>query len=916
MHRAGNAAAEPPALPQDRPGWHRYLRFWRSDPGADIAEELRFHLESAIDEQVRAGMTPDQARVEAMRRFGDVPAVSATLHQLTLQRERTMQWTDRARAFRDDLRIALRHLRKNPTFAIVAVFTLALGIGVNSAMFSVVDAVLFRPLPYGDPGRLVMIAEGLPALGARSFGTITAADYLDFQTLSPRTFTATAAFQGATATLLRPDGAERVNGVHASSSLLRVLGVRPAMGRGFTPDADAPGSPDVAIVSDGLWRRDFGADPAIIGKRITLDGHPTTVVGVMPARVAFPVSGLPVAPADFITPLRITPAIVQDRGNGYNTYVLARLAPGVEVQGAQAAVSTLAQQLSSLHPEVYGQGNRVVADVVTLRDRLTVNVRQSLLVLMAAVVMVLLIACLNVSGLLLARAATREREIAVRGALGASRGRLAQQFVAESLVLVAAGAAVGLLAAQWGTRLLAASAPSDSLAGYDVTVNARVIVATLLVATLAVVVFSVVPVLHRSERGLATRLRGEGRGASAGRARQRGRRTLVIAEFAVAVVLATGAGLLVRSFANVLRVDPGFSPAHLLSFQVAFPQYRYPTAAATMQGERELLAGLGDLPGVMHATAAVGLPTSSRWMTAMSPEGVAVAHVPLVNNDAVMPDYFQTLGIQMVQGRAFTASDAGADNPVAIVDEEFAKRYYPGASPIGRRIKWGAPDGGMPWVTIVGVASSVKARALDEKPVPATYFPALQLGADSSMVNAGLRDLTFALRTRGDPVGAIADARRVIASFDSQLSMMRPMAGESLVAQSEAARKFDTLLLSGFAALAFLLSAIGIYGLISYSVEERRREMGVRLAIGATPGSVIRLIVAEGARMAVVGGVAGTAGALLAMPVIRSLLFGVGAFDVVTLVAVLVLLIAVAALASWLPARRGSRMDPVSALRA
>ena len=896
------------------PLWHRYLRFWRSDVRADLEDELAFLLEARVDEYVAAGMTPEAARAESMRRLGDLARVRDTCLAIDESYERRRSVSDILRSIGSDLRVALRQLRRQRALTAAAVICLTLGIGANTAIFSVVDAVLFRPLPFRDPGRLVMIGEGLPAIGNGIMGTISAPDYLDYRTLEGSIFSDLAAFDQQSAVLSGTDAPERLTGLTASASLFRVLGVSPALGHDFLPDADAVGSPDVVILSDALWRRRFGGDRGIIGRAITLDGKPTTVIGVMPPDFTFPLPGLDALPADFFVPYRMTPDVVRERGNSYNAQLIARLAPGVSVAQASAAVNALAGRLPSMYPDALGRLT-VIANAVPLRERLVSGVRRSLLVVLGAVALVLLIACINVSALLLAQAAARGREVAVRMALGATRGRLVQQFLAESAVLVALGTAGGLLVAHWGARALAALAPDNLLTGYRVDVNGRVLLLTLGVAVIAAVVFSLVPALARGEQTLPVQLREEGRGSSTGRARQRGRRVMVTSEIALALVLAAAAGLLVRSFIKALHVDPGFAPEHLLSFQLVLPGYRYPDPARVPQVEQQLIERLTSLPGVTRASAAVNLPMAGHWEIAFTPEGASLPKTPLAINNVVMPGYFETMGIPLVAGRAFDAHDAPGAPPAVIVDEGLARRFFPGGSALGRRLKWGSARSTDPWYTVVGVVRTVKYSSLDEASMPQVYFPALQLATDTSLANAFVRGMRYVVRTTGDPLAMAPTVRRAVREMDAQLPVTHVQTGESLIAQSMASRRFDMLLLGAFAALALALAAIGIYGLIAYSVVQREREIGVRMAIGATPGGVVRLVLREGAWTAASGAVLGIVGVAALTRVMRSLLFGVGALDVATLVGATAVLFAVAMLASWLPARRAARVDPVVAMR-
>ena len=907
------SAPNPPREPNHL--WHRYLRFWRSDPAADVDAELAFHLESCVEEALAAGMSEELARSAAARRLGDVQRVRDACRAIDEQSARRRSVSDVLHGVASDVRVALRQLRTQRALTVAVVLCLTLGIGATTAISSVVDAVLFRPLPFRDPGRLVLVGEGLPMVSDRNFGTISTPDFLDYATLNGSIFASSAVFQGRSAAFTGDAAPERMAGLEASSTLLHVLGATPALGRGFQASDDVPGAADVVILSDALWRRRYGADAGIIGRTVHLDGRPTTVVGVMPRDFTFPLPGLDVEPADFFVPLRMTPDVVQSRGNSYNAYMIARLAPGVTAARAAAAVNTVAARLPQTYPDVYSRQAHVVADAVPLRERLVAGVRQSLLILMGAVGLVLLIACINVSGLLLARAAARSREIAVRTALGATRARLVQQFLAESALLVAFATVAGLLVAHWGTHALAALAPGGSLAGYRAGLDGRVFALALAVATVAAVGFSLVPALHRGSGELPARLREDGRSSSAGRQRQRGRRLLVVSEIALALVLATGAGLLARSLLKALRVDPGFEPGHVLLFQTVLPKVRYPDAAGVLRAEQRLVEQLGDMPGVRGAGAGVYAPMAGSWKIAVTPEGVQLAKVPLVVNDMVLPGYFTAMGIRLVEGRTFDSRDTSSAHPVAVVDEQFARRYFPGTSALGRRLKWGSATSPAPWITIVGVVHTVKARSLDEQSIPETYFPALGSAANPDLVDAMLRSMTYVVRTTGDPLALMANVRHVVGGMDPQLPLTHVESGEMLVSHSMTSRRFSTLLLGAFAVLALVLAATGLYGLVAYSVTQRQREIGVRMAIGATEARVVQLILREGAWTAVLGTAFGLAGAVALTRVMRSQLFGVGTLDAVTFAVAPALLIVVALLASWLPARRAARVDPAVTIR-
>jgi putative ABC transport system permease protein len=905
-------------MSDSNPLWHRYLRFWSSDARADLDDELAFHVQSRVDEYAALGMETDAARAEAARRMGDLAPVRTECLRIDRQSTRKQSMSNVAHGVATDLRVALRQLRRQRGFAVTVIACLALGIGANTAIFSVVDAVLFRPLPFRDPSQLVLVGEGLPMISNQNLGQISAPDYLDFAALDGSAFQSSAAFEPTSVTLSGRGTPEIAPGLAASHSLFDVLGVHPALGRSFLATEDSVGAPDVVMLSDALWRRRFGANRAIIGQSIVIDGRPTTVVGVMPRGFSFPWTGLGIDPAQIFVPFRMTPAVMQDRGNSYDAYMIARLAPGTTTRRAGTMVNAIAARMPAMYPDVYHHSSfRIVADALPLRDQLVGGIRRSLLLLLGAVGVVLLVACINVASLLLAQAARRSREIAVRTALGANQRRLAQQFLAESSVLVALGVAGALLITFLCTRVLAVLAPEGLLTGYHIGIDLRVLAFTLGIAVLVVFAFSLVSVLHSSERRLPEQLGDEGRGTTIGRTRQRGRRALVVSEIALALVLAAGAGLLLRSFAKTLRVDPGFAADRLLSFEVALPSYHYPSSARVIETERHLLEQLSLMPGAKHASAAVTMPMRGDFRITFTPEGTSMRTAPTAVNFIVMPHYFETMGIQVIQGRSFDVRDDSSSPPVVIVNEKLAKQFFPRENPIGHRLKWGTAQSGDPWTTIVGVVSSVKAHSLDEEDTPEIYFPALQLARDSTFVDGTLRGLNYVIQADGDhPLDLANAARRIVTTIDRGLPVTNIESGESLIAQSVASRRFNVLLFGAFAVLALLLAAVGIYGLIAYSVTQRQREIGVRMALGATSASVVWLVLREGLWTTVAGTLLGLAGAVALTRLMRSLLFEVSGLDAVTFATATGLLIVVALVASWLPARRAAQVHPVVAIRA
>lgn len=908
--------------PGRAPAWRRYLRFWGSDPARDVDDELRFHIQARYDEYRASGMPPDLARAEVARRFGDVHSVRDRCVAIDSQWQREQTMMDVLHRAGADVRYGLRQLHRNLPLSVAAILCFALGIGANASIFSVVNAVLFRPLPFTDPGRLVLVGEWLPAVGGENFGVISLPEFTDYRRLDGRIFASSGIYEGGSAashgTAISGGGTEpeRVTGLRVSPSLFPTLGARAAIGRTFGATDDTSGGPNAVILSDALWRRRFGARD-VIGQSIDVDGEPRTIVGVMPPSFAFPLPGIGGDPADLFVPIRITADAEKERGNSYSTFLVGRLAPGVTIQQARRAASELVASYPKLHPEFYRTNWKTEADVFPLRDRSVRDVRRPLVILLGAVSLVLLIACINVSSLLLARAAARQREIAVRQALGASRARLVQQFLWEGATLALVGGAIGIVLAVWGARLLAAHAPNTLLQGYDVSVDWRVLGATAAVVVATSLVFSLVPALAQSPRALGTTLREEGRASTSGGVRVRGRRLLVIAQVAIALMLSAGAGLLARSFVEARNTDPGFSPDHVVTFRVGIPDARYPDAASVLAFDRRVLDGLRALPGVDRASASMRLPLQDPMRMMFSVEHQAPPHLPIGTGTFVMPDYFQTMRIPLVAGRYIDAGDVNGRLPVIVVNEALAQHFF-GATgardAVGRRIKWGSPGSPAPWLTIVGVTRNVKDTGLDRDQEWSVYFPALQ-AADVN-VTGMMRSLAFVARSGGSDVSVERAIRGVVRAIDPDMPIVGPRLMTDVIDSSVADRRFDTYLLGAFALLALALAATGIYGLIAYSVVQRTREIGVRLALGALPRDVVRLVLGDGARLAGIGIVLGLAGALSLTRLIRSLLFHVSPVDPVSFAAASALLLGVALAASLLPAWRASRTDPQTAMRA
>jgi len=817
-----------------------------------------------------------------------------------------------------DIRFGARQLGRNVPLTIAALLCFALGVGANTSIFSVVNAVLFRPLPFPESDQLVVVSEGVPKLAA-DIGSISAADLLDFKETEGRAFESLALAQQQSVTVMVNGEADMVPGVAVTPSAFKVLRVAPAVGRSFL-DADTTATaPLVAIISDALWRRRYGADRSMVGKQITFSsGQTAEVVGIMPPGFSFPLPGLGMPVADIFFPFGFSPAVLNRRADNFGTLAFGRLQNGVSMARAEASLGEIVRQLPQRYPESWGKsasnGGTPLVHVKSLRDTAVGQSRRPLLVLLGAVGFVLLIACINVASLFVARASARKREIAIRKALGATRRRLTQQFLAEALLLLAAGSGLGVIAARWGTRALVALAPGDFYSSFDTSIDVRVLAVTGGLTMLTALVFSMLPGFRGRSSDAEQSLRTEERSSTATRASQHGRRVLIVSEVAFALMLTIGAGLMLRSFARVRAVNPGFDPENVVTFRVNLPSAAYADVERIKLTELEIVRRLRELPGVTSASGTSTLPMQGDWTIVFTPEGATPSQLPVATNSLVLPGFFEAMRIPLRAGRVFNENDTKGTPGVVVINETMARRYYGNTNPVGRQFKWGSPDSPVPLKEIVGVVADVKHGTLDEEPSSAVYHAVLQ--QDTGLMVPMYRSLSYVVRTRIVPASVAASIRTAVRNVDPKLVVLNVLPMDSIVGDTIASRKFNATLLGLFAALALVLAATGVYGVLQYSVIQRRREMGIRLAIGATSSDMLRLIVGQALALAAIGVAIGLAGAVVLTRVIRALLFNTDPLDGLTFAASAGVLLLIAVLSSYLPARRALRVDPTVAMRA
>ena len=806
----------------------------------------------------------------------------------------------------NDLRYGLRQLIRTPTFTFIAAITLALGIGANSAIFSVIDTVLLRPLPFPKSDQLVMIWSNNLRDEPNGRYTSSFPNFHDYREQS-RSFAAMAAYTGAGAVLNEPGGdAQELSGVAVDGDLFDVLGVKPILGRGFTPEELRASEPSVVILSHALWQKAFAGNSNIVGQQINFSGRSTTVLGIMPPGWKFPVNQETV---EYITPLQpLTPQEVSRRGSSF-LKIVARLRPGVTPKQAEAEMAPIAARLADQYPDYnLNRGLRIIP----LLEDVVGNVRPALLVLLGAVALVLFIACANVANLLLARAATRSREIGIRTALGASRARVVRQLLAESFLLALVGGAGGLLLAWWGVDVLSALGPQNVPRLGEIGINLTVCAFTFGLAVLSTIAFGLVPALQVSRANVSEALQQGAKGSTGGLHGTRMRAVLVISQVSLSLLLLAGAGLLIKSFFNLRATSPGFEPARLLVLDHVAPRVRYSQPEQQRQFYDQLMPKLAALPGIESVSGANPLPfggnDSSSSFTIAGGPAVAPGNHPDASHLTVMPGYFRTMKVPLRSGRDFDARDNEAAAKVAMVNETFVRRYLSNLNPIGQRILLDRPDGAesLP-LEIIGVVADTKQNELGAPSLPEFYQPFAQTPN---------RRMWLVLRTATEGVGGFQTAvARQIHEIDPEMFAGEVQPMQTLLGQQLARPRFNMTLLGVFAATAMILAAVGIYGVIAYSVAQRTREIGIRMALGAQRGDMLAMVLRQSLTVVAIGLGIGLLAAFAATRLLASLLYGVGANDVLTYTSVVLLLGGAALLASYIPARRAMKVDPMIALR-
>ncbi|HKY42167.1 MAG TPA: ABC transporter permease [Pyrinomonadaceae bacterium] len=869
------------------------FRRWRAlthkdELDQELEEEMRFHLDREIDQNIRNGMSPEDARLAAMKSFSRVDQ--------SKEECRDARGVNMVENIVRDVSYSSRILLKNYAFTIVVILTLALGIGANTAIFSFANGILLRPLPYPQSDRLAAINE---TAVKRGFDTMSVSypNFLDWKEQNT-VFEGMGTYFSSNRHALSGAGEPiSIRGARISHGTLETLRVAPQLGRTFTANEDRPEEDAVVILGHELWQRNFGGDPNIVGQKIVLSNRPRTVVGVMPPGFRFPEI------AELWVPLALTTQTFTRTDHGLNA--IARLKDGVSVAEAQAEMHNIASRIEQQHP-VTNEGLGV--KVTSLHDNLTGDYREGLLILLGIVGCVLLVACVNVANLMLARATARQKEFALRTALGAGRWRIVRQLMVESLLLALVGGVLGFALSIWALRLLLTSIPIQLPFWMNFSVDLRVLGFTIAITVLTGLLFGVAPALQTSRVDLNDTLKEGGRGTVGGRGRSRS--FLVVTEIALSLVLLVCAGLMIQSFLRLRRVNVGLDPTNVLVTSYHIPTAKYREEEQRAAFFKQLLERVRALPGVQAASATATLPLGGGgWGRSLTVEGypvLAVGQAPMIQHTVVTPGYFRTMGIPLLSGRDFTDSDAKGSQLVTIVDERLAREYWPNESPIGRRIRFGPPEDNEPWHTIVGVAGTVRHERMQEDTEKSVYLPHAQIPVN------GMAMMT---RTYSEPKELVAAIRREVAQLDADLPVSKVMTMNEVIDEAIWQPRLYATLFAVFAGGALLLALIGIYGVMAFLVQTRTHEIGVRMALGATARDVFKLIVGRGMKLTVIGVLIGIAGAVAVTRLMQSLLFNTSATDPIVFILISGLLGVAAFLACYIPARRAAKVDPLIALR-
>ena len=876
--------------------------FRRGAMEAEMDEELRSHFENQVEKFVASGLPREEALRRARLEFGG--------HEQLKEECRDARGVSVIETLLQDLRYALRMLRNNPGFAAVAILTLALGIGANTAIFSVIDSVLLRPLPYQDPAGLVMVWEN-NSQHPNPHNTVSPPDFLDWRSRNSA-FAEMAAIFDQHANLTGNGLPQEVVLQDVSANFFSVLGVNPILGPGFTSENGRAGHDKVVIISYGFWKERFGSDTEIIGKTLVLNGHPLAVVGVAPQNFTWFIKdgSFTGAKPEMWSPF-VFPASFSNRKDiGRFLSVVARLKPGVTAAQAQSQMNAIAARIAEEYPDFNGYWG---ANVVPVHDQISGELRPALLVLFGAVAFVLLIACANVSSLLLARASAREREIAVRTAMGASPWRIASQLLTESVLLALIGGAIGVALAIWGTDLLLAVSPRNLLDLRSIPIDWRVLTFAAGATLIAGLLFGFLPSYISAHSGISETLKEGGRGSSAGIKRRFVRSAFVVAQMCLALVLLAGSGLLIRSFIRLVGVDPGFDASHLLTFKISLPSSKYKTDPVQLAFFQQLLARISRLPGVSSASMDSFPPFSglgaATGVHVLSQPERSLMDLPVAAVRVVGADYFPTMQIPLRAGRLFNNKELTEERHVVLINQAFADQYLHGVNPLGQKaviyMKSLEESQNTP-SEIIGVVGDVRQMGLDTPAEPTVYWPHPEL------VMSGM---TILVRTANDPLTLVSAVRNELQQMDPEQPMAAIATMDELLSGSLSRSRFTMLVLGVFAALALVLASVGIYGVIAYSVTQRTQEFGIRIALGASRRDVLRLVLGQGTRLTLLGIGMGIVAALVVTRLMATLLYGISATDPVTFTAVALLLALVALAACYIPARRATRVDPIVALR-